>query len=174
MFVFTTQCSEGVCCIAAVCCVPGHVCVKPAGCGGSAARYWHCLGCGITDSNDVSLSLFLNLRWWEWCTLLEQSALGHNYLSHHGVGVFKISCFNLSPLRHVFSPWMWRAAYSTPFLLAEIFYILEACYHVSLKTFVLHAEQLPFVFSLLMAVLFSSWMTHGWLILPLEVPFSPL
>lgn len=60
----------------------------------------------------------------------------------------------------MFSLWTWRTAYSTPFLFAEVFYIFEACYHVSLKTFVLCTEQLPFSCSFLMSILFSSWMTR--------------
>lgn len=131
-----------------------HACVKPTCCRGHVARHWHCPGC--VDSKDVALFSFLNLLRWEWCTLLQKLALGCKYW--YGVGVFKISSFSFSPLHHVLSPRIRRAAYSTPFLFTEIFYIFEACYLVSPKTIVLYTEQLPFVFSFLM--LFSNWVTH--------------
>lgn len=87
-------------------------------------------------------------------SLAQQSALGCSY--HGEAGLSTISWLGLSPLHHVFSLRMSRAAHSAPFLPAEIFYIFEAYYCVSPKTFVLHTKQLAFFCSLLMAMLFSS------------------
>lgn len=70
------------------------------------------------------------------------------------------------------SPWGWAEQLSAPFLPIEIFYVFEASYCVSPKHFCAQHQTIGFL--LFMAMLFSSWMTHTWLILPLEVPFSAL
>lgn len=60
LFVFSTQLSEGIWCVAEIYCDPGRVCVKPAGCRARWQGTSIALGSGtssLTDLPDVAFNL---------------------------------------------------------------------------------------------------------------------